>query len=163
MKPSSMKTNYFIPKAARTDVGELIKLMADLADIEGYLDEFAVTPDELLRRGFPSSGAPQFEALVAERRDASLAGYAVTYMVPYTYDLKPTLVLKELFVQPVDRSRGVGELLFAAVRARAAREGCGFVKWAVLTTNVRAKTFYRRGGGSSDGKWEYWSWTPDCT
>jgi diamine N-acetyltransferase len=157
-----VKTNYLIRRAARTDVGELIKLMAELADFEGYLEEFTVTPDELLRRGFPTSGAPQFEATVAERSDGSLAAYAVTYVVPYTYNLKPTLVLKELFVRPVDRSRGVGESLFATVRARAAREGCGFVKWAVLITNARAKRFYRRCGGSPDDKWEYWNWAPDC-
>jgi hypothetical protein len=87
MKLPSTTADYFIRRAARTDVGELIKLMAELADFEGYLEEFTVTPDELLRRGFPTSGAPQFEALVAERRDGSLAGYAVTYVVPYTYNL----------------------------------------------------------------------------
>ncbi len=46
---------------------------------------------------------------------------AVFYLLPFTYDLRPTLVLKELYVDAPYRDRGVGEQLMAAVAQSARR------------------------------------------
>jgi ribosomal protein S18 acetylase RimI-like enzyme len=144
-------------RAARpADVPALLGLMRELAGFERYLDSFAVTEAELRRRGFPAAGEPEFNAFVAESGDGAVAGYAVSYLIPFTHDLKPTLVLKELFVRPADRSAGLGAALLQQVSAEARRRGCGRIRWAVLPDNDRAKAFYRRWGGTPDAQWEYW-------
>lgn len=130
--------------------------MRELAAFERYLESFAVTETELHRRGFPAAGAPEFFALVAEDSAGGLSGYAVYYLIPFTYDLKPTLVLKELFVRTSARAAGVGAALLERLLADALRLRCGRINWAVLPDNDRAKTFYRRWGGQPDHQWEYW-------
>lgn len=145
-----------IRTATATDTEPLLGMMRELAAFEDYLDAFAVTAEELRRRGCPESGPSQFTAVVAESPDGRLAGYAVGYCVPFTYDLRPTMVMKELFVRPSWRGSGVGGALFAEMRARAEASGCGLLRWAVLPSNDRAKEFYRHHGGSPDSKWEYW-------
>ena len=145
-----------IRTATATDTELLLGMMRELATFEEYLDAFAITAEELQWRGWPESGASQFTAVVAELPDGGLAGYAVGYCVPFTYDLRPTMVMKELFVRSSCRGSGVGGALFAEMRARAEASGCGLLRWAVLPSNERAKEFYRNHGGSPDPKWEYW-------
>jgi len=147
--------------ATATDVPALLALMRELAAFERYLDRFAVTAEELLQRGFAATGQPEFFALVAEASAGGLLGYAVYYLIPFTYDLKPTLVLKELYVRGADRSAGWGAMLLDYLLVEAQRRGCGQIRWAVLPDNDRAKEFYRRWGGAPDGQWEYWQRTLD--
>lgn len=150
------EARHFIRAATAADVPELLSLMRELAAFERYLDRFAVTEPELLRRGFPTAGEPEFRALVAEGPAGPLAGYAIYYLIPFTYDLKPTLVLKELFVCASRRSAGLGAALLDRVQVEARRRGCGLIRWAVLPDNDRAKEFYRRWGATLDRQWEYW-------
>jgi GNAT superfamily N-acetyltransferase len=145
-----------IRPAVPADIPALLALMRELAAFEGYLDRFAVTAEEALRRGFPPEGQPEFFALVAEHPAGGLVGYAAYYLLPFTYDLKPTLVLKELFVGLPGRSAGVGTALLEALRTEARQRSCGLIRWAVLPENARAKTLYRRWGGAPDAQWEYW-------
>jgi ribosomal protein S18 acetylase RimI-like enzyme len=81
----------------------------------------------------------------------------VTYGVPWTYDLKPRWVLKELFVSEGVRSSGIGNKLFEAVTAAAAERGATRIDWTVLPQNERAKAFYRARGGKPDAAWENWT------
>ncbi|MBC7974380.1 MAG: GNAT family N-acetyltransferase, partial [Myxococcales bacterium] len=81
---------------------------------------------------------------------------AVVYAIPFTYDLRPTLVLKELFVAEPTRATGIGRALMTAVLAHARTTGCGRLQWDVLPDNHRAKAFYRRFGGQPDAAWERW-------
>lgn len=145
-----------IRAATPTDVPALLGLMRELAAFERYLEHFAVTEAELQRRGFPATGDPEFGAFVAESPTGGLGGYAVYYLIPFTYDLRPTLVLKELFVRAADRSAGMGMALLEQVNKEARRRGCGQIRWSVLPENDRAKVFYRRWGGGPDAQWEYW-------
>lgn len=144
-----------IRDATRRDIGQLHRLMLSLAEFEGYIGEFRVTEADLLRLGFTSSEEPQFECIAAEI-DESLVGYALTYTVPFTYDLRPTVVLKELFVAPPQRSRGIGQRLFAAVIEQGREQNARLVRWQVLPKNNAAKRFYRRIGGQPDRAWQSW-------
>ena len=149
--------NDICVRATRTqDLPVLLQLMRELAAFERYLDRFAVTESELLRRGFPREGPPEFFALLAQTAADQSVGYAAYYFLPFTFDLKPTLVLKELFVQVDHRSKGVGRLLLDSVLAQALSHSCGKIQWAVLPDNDRAKTFYSRWGGTRDRDWEHW-------
>ena len=143
-----------------SDVPQLLELMISLAEFEGYVDEFAVTEEVLRARGLGDN--PEFKALVAE--DAGnpgvLLGMAVYYFIPYTFDLRPDIVLKELFVAETARSSGVGEALMLQLASRAKAANCKRLKWLVLPENVRAKRFYAALGATHDASWEAWSMNP---
>lgn len=142
-------------RPARPDDAEaLIGMMRALAAFEGYLPRFRVTARDLHVRAF-GPGA-QCGIVVAHEADGRLAGYAVWLVQAFTYDLRPNLTLKELFVDPAYRKRGVAADLLAAVRREAERIGAGHVAWLVLPANDAAKRLYRRFGGAPDPDWEHW-------
>ena len=138
------------------DARALWQLMHELAVFEGYAAQFKVTERDVLERGLGPPATRQFSAIVAESPAGELAGYAVIYAIPFTYDLRPTLVLKELFVVEGRRSAGAGTALMAAVLSHARATGCGRLRWQVLPANRRAQAFYRGFGGAPDCQWDSW-------
>jgi ribosomal protein S18 acetylase RimI-like enzyme len=144
-----------IRRAVATDAPQLLSLMRGLAQFEGYDDRFAVTVDALLERGFSSQRAPEFFAWVAEV-DGKLLGYAVIYVISFTFDLRPTLVLKELFIDSAARGRNLGHGLMQAVIEHGRSMNARLIRWQVLPSNEPAKGFYRQHGASVDADWENW-------
>lgn len=140
----------------RDDAEQLLALMRALAEFEGYAHRFAVNEFELLRRGLGDD--PQFEALVAERADrpGELLGMAVYHFVRYSADLRPDLMLKELYVAERARAMGVGHALMERLQQRARDAGSTRIKWLVLPDNERAKRFYSACGARHDRDWENW-------
>lgn len=138
------------------DVGEVWRLMSDLATFEGYDDKFAVTIEDILDRGLGRDA--QFRILVRDRDGGSgrLSGLAVIHFIPWTFDLSPDLVLKKLYVDPDMRGKGVGRDLFNAVIAAAREAGSRRIRWLVLPDNRPAQQFYRAHGGRRDDAWEPW-------
>lgn len=140
------------------DVGELLELMKGLARFEGYIDDFVVTEGDLVEHGLGPS--PRFEAFVAVAEEDSapggLLGMVVIYRIPWTYDLRPTLIMKELFVRDDARGMGVGQALMRRVGARARELDCPRLQWTVLSTNEPAKRFYDGFGAFTDPEWESW-------
>jgi len=149
------KSDIAVRRFTRKDVPQLLALMRELAIFEDYIDDFNVSEEDIVKRGLGPS--PQFEALVAE--DGSndrLLGMAVLYTIPFSHDLRPTLVMKELYVAQDARSGGVGRKLFAAVAVRARELDCFRMIWTVLADNHKAKAFYQQHNGRCDEKWEGW-------
>jgi ribosomal protein S18 acetylase RimI-like enzyme/ketosteroid isomerase-like protein len=149
--------------AVAADATQLLYLMKRLAAVGGYADRFKVNEHDLLERGLaPASSlraTAQFTAIVAADRDAAssaLNGYALVYEIPFTFDLRPTLVIKELYVDEHVRASGIGKALMRAVVEHAKTRSCGRLKWDVLPSNDRAKTFYRSVGGHRVLDWEAW-------
>lgn len=140
-----------IRKAVEADIPRLLPLMRELAVFEKYDKAFAITEDVLREQGFRRS-PPDFQCLVAED-GGELAGFAVFYFVPFTYRVKPNLIIKELYVAESKRSQGVGELLMKAVAKEAAEAGCGMIKWWVAKWNTRGIAFYERLGAQIDPDW----------
>lgn len=136
--------------ALPADVPELLELMRALAAFEGYLDEFRVTEAELLARAFGEH--PQCQVRVAEL-DEQLVGYAVVLEILFTFDLRPTALLKELYVAPHCRSAGLGHALLQQVAQWAQARGAGRLKWDVMAGNESAEAFYQQQGGQPDAKW----------
>ena len=135
------------------DAPQLLGLMRDLARFEDYLDTFAVTEADLRHHGLRPGAL--FDAFVAEA-DGDLVGMAVTYVVPWTYTMRPKLVLKELFVAEDGRGKGAGRALMARICDHAREVGADHVAWTVMRGNTRAEAFYRALGGRPDAKWENW-------
>lgn len=144
-----------IRRALASDAPQLLSLMRGLARFEGYDDRFAVTVDALLERGFSPQRPPEFTAWVADV-DGTLLGYAVIYVIPYTFDLRPTVVLKELFIDSAARGQNLGHALMNAVIEHARSLNARLIRWQVLPDNTPAKNFYRQHGAAMDGDWENW-------
>jgi ketosteroid isomerase-like protein len=94
---------YITRYADADDAAGLLLLMKQLAVFEGYANNFRVTEKDLLERGLAHNSAGQFTAVVAQSDLGELWGYAVVYSIPFTFDLAPTLVLKELLVTETAR------------------------------------------------------------
>lgn len=140
--------------AEREDVDRLLELMRGLARFEEYIDDFAVTRESLLEHGFGDGRL--FTSFVAEQDD-DLVGMAVVYTIPWTYTLRPKVVLKELFVEEGARNLGAGKALMAAVVSHARSIDAAELIWTVMEGNREAEGFYRSLGASPDLKWNNWS------
>lgn len=142
--------------ATEADVPALLPLMRGLATFERYIDEFAITEVELREHGFRRS-PPDFYCLVAaEPQDNGpdqLYGILVYYFVPFTLLAKPTLFIKELFVDAEGRGQGIGTLLMKAAAAEALHHGCGAMRWYVASWNEDGMRFYHRLGASANPDW----------
>ena len=137
----------------RRDVGAVLALMRALAVFEGYDQKLRVTEADLVEHGLGPS--PRFGVFVAERDDV-IVGIAVHYIIPWTYDLKPVVWLKELYVTEAARGMAVGHALVEELRQYAAGIGASAIKWTVLKSNMPAKAFYQTLGGQPDDIWESW-------
>ena len=144
-----------IRRAEASDAPQLLSLMRGLARFEGYDVRFAVTVEALLERGFSPHHPPEFTAWVVELDD-TLVGYAQIYEIPFTFDLRPTVVLKELFIDEIARGRAFGHGLMSVVIEHARSLNARLVRWQVLPGNEPAKRFYSHHGGAVDAAWENW-------
>jgi GNAT superfamily N-acetyltransferase len=136
--------------ALPVDAPALLELMRALAVFEDYIEAFRLDERELMARAF--SDNPQCRIFVAEVED-QLAGYAVLLEIPFTFDLRPTLVLKELYIAEAFRSEGLGKALLQKVAQWATTRDAGRLKWDVLVGNKNAEAFYQRLGGQPESKW----------
>jgi GNAT superfamily N-acetyltransferase len=148
-----------IRRALPAGAPALIVMMRAPAAFEGYLEQFAVSESDLQTRAF--GPAAQCIILLAESTDGAPAGYAVYLVQPYTYDLRPNVTLKELFVAQDRRGQGVAMALLERLRMEACALNAGRILWLVLPSNQAAKRLYRRFGGAVDGAWEHWQLTLD--
>ncbi|MEM6733182.1 MAG: GNAT family N-acetyltransferase, partial [Myxococcota bacterium] len=81
---------------------------------------------------------------------------AVTTITRWTYTLRPSLVLKELYVRESARKSGVGRELMAAVMREATSIDAHRVVWSVLANNHAAQRFYESLGARHDPAWQNW-------
>lgn len=139
-----------IRHAERRDSDELLSMMIQLAEFEGYADGFRVTKPELEKRLFESE---DFCVLIAEV-DGRASGMLVYYYLPFTYDLTPWVMIKELFVKNECRSRGVAKRLMTALAKVCVEQGSRKIRWDVLSSNIKAKRFYESLGAESSDTWE---------
>ena len=133
-------SNVIIRLAVEEDCEGLLELMKKLAIFEDYIDDFTVTTPILLEHGFAEK--PTFTAVVAEQ-NSTLLGYLVYYLIPFTFDLKPTLFIKELYVNKDSRGKNIGKQLMGFTIKDAKEKSCGRLKWDVLSDNITAQSFYK--------------------
>lgn len=146
-------TEFIVRPFTKSDIPQLLDLMRRLAVFENYIDAFDIDGQILVEWGLCDD--PKFHIFVADK-DGELLAYAVCYEVPFTYDRKPTLVLKEMFAILKARGSGAAGGVMQAVIDKAKSIGAGRIKWLILPDNERAKTFYKKHGGSHDTDWHNW-------
>ncbi len=141
-----------------SECSHLLHLMQQLADFEGYRDKFCVTEHDLLTRYFNHR---EFEILVAEHQ-GELVGLLVYYFLPFSYDLTPWMFIKELFVDKQCRGLHIGSLLMRRAAKVCHDQGGSQIRWAVLTDNLPAQTFYRSLGAQPDVEWQNFQLSGDA-
>jgi GNAT superfamily N-acetyltransferase len=146
--------NIHVRPFEERDAPRMLVLMRGLASVERYRDRFRVTERDLIAHGL--CDLPRFGAFVAEH-GGEVIGVAAHYEVPWTFDLRPVVVLKELFVAEDARGLGVGQALFRRLMVHAANLGATRVVWTVLPDNSAARRFYASAGGAPDTAWEHWT------
>lgn len=133
-------------------VPQVLELMKELAKFEHYIDHFTVTESDLLNT--LGSQAPDFACFVAVNELGLVLGYAVLTFTTFTFDLRPTATLKELYVSQASRGKTIGTRLFLAVQQECKRMGVARLNWLVMKGNNHAAMFYESLGGYPSPKWE---------
>lgn len=149
-----MESAFQIPDFQVADIPALLSLMRALAVFEGYANHFAVTVDDMLTHGLGPE--PLFGAKIAVSTSGDLVGMAVHHVIRWTYDRRPTLILKELYVTDGWRGAGVGRALMRAVASHARAIGAPRLQWLVLPNNHATMRFYRSLGGKPEAEWQSW-------
>ena len=95
---------------------------------------------------------PRAWALFAEI-DRQPVGFAVWFYTFSTFAARPGLYVEDVFVQPEQRGRGIGRMIFRDLARRALAEGCARMEWQVLNWNAPAIGFYRSIGALPVDDW----------
>lgn len=148
-----MGADTVIRTACEEDLPEVLTLMRQLAEFEGYASSFKVTWQELKQRLIVNH---DFEVLVAELENR-VAGILVFYTLPFTFDLQPWFYIKELVVKPEYQSRGVGRALMGRLTDLASQRSVTKIRWEVLSDNLAAQNFYSALGAQHNSQWQLFS------
>jgi GNAT superfamily N-acetyltransferase len=145
-----MEERFLIRPATRADVGELLRLIRELAIYE-KLEHMAVgTPEALERHLFGER--PACEALVAEVGGRAV-GFALYFTTFSTFLCKPGIYLEDVFVEPAHRGSGIGKALLARLAALVVERGGGRFEWRVLDWNEPSIRFYESLGANVMREW----------
>ncbi len=147
---SSVDAPFAIRAAEPRDLEDIVRLIGRLAEFEQLTHLMQATPETLGPHLF--GARPVAEALVVEI-GARVVGFALFFTNFSTFLAKPGLYLEDLFVEPGQRGRGIGEALLTRLAQLAAERGCGRFEWSVLDWNVNAIRFYERMGASVMPDW----------
>jgi len=141
---------FVIRAAEPRDLAAIVRLISQLAEFEKLTHLLKVTPETLRPHLFGSR--PVAEALVVESGNRVVA-FALFFTNFSTFLAQPGLYLEDLFVEPTERGRGIGEALLTRLAQLAAERGCGRFEWSVLDWNVNAIRFYERMGATVMPDW----------
>lgn len=139
-----------IRPATPADVSTILTFIRALAAYEREPGAVIASEDDLLRDGFGDH--PYYACLIAED-DGAPAGFAFYFFDYSTWLGRPGLYLKDIFVHPQFRGRGIGKALLQRVAAIAIEKGCPRMKWEVLDWNTPAIDFYAAMGAEFLDTW----------
>ena len=142
--------SFSIRAAELRDVSAIVQLIRELAEFEHLAHLLQVTPEKLRPHLFGERAV--IEALVAENA-GEVVGFAVFFTNFSTFLAQPGLYLEDLYVQPSQRGRGVGEALLSRVGRLAVEREYGRFEWSVLDWNAHAIRFYEKMGATVMPDW----------
>jgi GNAT superfamily N-acetyltransferase len=148
--PPPSGASFAIRPAAAGDVAAIVRLIHALAEFEQLSHLVEVTPASLAPHLF--GPRPVAEAIVAER-EGRVVAFALFFTNFSTFLARPGLYLEDLFVEPAERGRGVGQGMLEHLARLAATRGCGRFEWSVLDWNEGAIRFYQRMGATVMPDW----------
>ncbi len=151
--------SFSIRAAELRDVTAIVQLIRELAEFEHLAHLLQVTPEKLRPHLFGERAV--IEALVAESA-GEVVGFAVFFTNFSTFLAQPGLYLEDLYVQPSQRGRGVGEALLSRVGRLAVEREYGRFEWSVLDWNANAIRFYEKMGATVMPDWRICRVTGDA-
>ena len=151
--------SFSIRAAELRDVTAIVQLIRELAEFEHLTHLLQVTPEKLRPHLFGERAV--VEALVAESA-GDVVGFALFFTNFSTFLAQPGLYLEDLYVQPIQRGRGVGEALLSRVGRLAVERDYGRFEWSVLDWNANAIRFYERMGATVMPDWRICRVTGDA-
>lgn len=122
----------------KQDIPELLRLMEAIVLFEGDTD-FSLSESDLLSSGFGKN--PQFGAIVADAGNTKLVGIAVHYIIPFMHNLKPSLMLKWLYIDANQRGKNIGKRLLKGLAQYALNNGYKNSIGLCLTIMLMTKNF----------------------
>ena len=150
MPESAAETPFAIRAAKPRDLADIVRLIGRLAEFEHLEHLMQATPEKLGPHLFGPK--PVAEALVVES-DGRVVAFALFFTNFSTFLARPGLYLEDLFVEPAERGRGIGQALLKHLARLAATRGCGRFEWSVLDWNEGAIRFYQRMGATVMPDW----------
>jgi GNAT superfamily N-acetyltransferase len=148
-----------IRPARSGDEGLILAFVRELAEYEKLLDSVVATEDSLRAALFGPN--PRVFCDIAEA-DGEPAGFALWFYNYSTFLARHGIYLEDLFVRPRFRGRGIGKALLVNLAARAVREGCGRLEWAVLDWNAPSIAFYQSLGARAMKEWQVYRLTGEA-
>jgi GNAT superfamily N-acetyltransferase len=148
--PAPADPGFALRAAEPRDVDAIVRLIRGLAEFERLAHLVRATPEMLAPHLFGPK--PVVEAVVAERAGRVVA-FALFFTNFSTFLALPGLYLEDLYVEPEQRGRGIGQALLEHLARLAATRGYGRFEWSVLDWNADAIRFYERMGATVMPDW----------
>jgi GNAT superfamily N-acetyltransferase len=140
-------SSIHIRPAARSDAGDLVRLIIALAEFEKLDPPDAEAQARLFEDAFGQR--PRFEPWLAFAEGLhEPVGYAIFLETYSSFLALPTLYIEDVFVLPEFRKQGIGGALLRKAVELAHQRGCGRVEWTALDWNVNAQLVYEEKLGA---------------
>ncbi len=139
-------TYYHIRPATEQDFEAILGLIKELALFEKAPEKVTNTVEQM------KAEQDYFQALVAEKPDGEIIGFALFYFVYYTWVGK-SLYLDDLYVKEAYRGQKIGSKLLDKVIETGRENNCKRIRWQVLNWNKPAIDFYKKLGADLDDEW----------
>lgn len=136
-----------IRQATAADIPALHALVAELAGHLGDADDFKATIVQFekdFNEGF-------FDALVADE-DGEVAGMALYCLLYSTWNGR-MIYLEDFVISKRHRRKGIGQLLWDALKEHGREHGCKILKWQVVADDEAAMRFYRKQDPVFEDQW----------
>ena len=138
-----------IRPAEASDAATIVRLVRELADFEGLLEQVRISEADVLRDGFGEQ--PRFACLLAEVDGAPVA--LALYFEDYsTFEGRPGIFVEDLYVAEAARGLGIGQQLLARLAQITVERDCRRLDLMVLHWNP-ARGFYERLGFRPSADW----------
>lgn len=141
--------NFSIRKAEKQDAQLVLDFIKKIADYEKLSDQVVVTRELLEEFVFDRGEA---EVLIGETYGKPV-GFALYFKNFSTFLGRTGIHLEDLFVDPDQRGKGYGKLLFQAVAKIARDQGCQRLEWTCLNWNQPSIDFYHYMGAEPLSQW----------
>ena len=138
-----------IRKGIKSDLGEVLDLIKELAEYEDALEDVEINLKDLEKDGFGVQ--PLFQFIVAKKQH-ELVGLSF-YFVRYSTWKGKFLYLEDLIIKEPYRGNGIGALLFEETIKICNSEKYQGMTWQVLDWNSPAINFYKKYNSEISSKW----------
>ena len=139
-----------IRPATPADAALIHAFIRELAEYEKLSHEVSASVADIARSLFGAN--PRVFCDIAEW-NGEAAGFALWFYNFSTFRGAHGIYLEDLFMRPQFRGHGLGKALLTNLAARAVREGCARVEWAVLDWNAPSIAFYKSLGAVPMDEW----------